>query len=396
MKRVLILECGLGFGGALTSLAAFLDAVPDGSGWEFHLLTGYPQSWIRPRGALRRVGVLPRRRLYGPASALENRLRSRLGNQAGKAAFLLDMVCSHLPYALKVARYVRTHRIDLVHLNNGVLINDAGLTGAFLAKRPAVVHVRGPEYAGRTSTGLAKLACRFMPVSRFIAETVSRLGVSADRMDIVPEGLDAEAFREAADGESVRNELGLPADAPVVGMVGCLVPWKGHAVFLDACAEVLKSHPAVFLIAGDSPDPDSPFPRFLNARAEERGVAENVRFLGHREDVASVMDACDVVVHASTSPEPFGRVILEAMALGKPVIATRGGGPSEVIAEGEDGLLVPPGDPSAMAAAIGELIERPDSRERLGRAGKRKAEELYSISRHARKILRRYRNTMEN
>jgi glycosyltransferase involved in cell wall biosynthesis len=395
VKRVLVLECGLGFGGALTSLASFLDAVPAGSGWEFHLLSSYPQSPIREGGAVRKVGILPRRRLYGPNATFEKRLRKQLGRYAGKAAFLADFFSANAIYALRVFRYVRKHRIDIVHLNNGVLINDGGLLGAALARVPRIVHVRGPEYAGRTSALYARLPNLFLPVSGFVAETVFALGVPRKRVRIVHEGLDVPRFVRGADGEGVRRALALPAETLVVGMVGCLVPWKGHPIFLEACARVSRVRDAVFLIAGDVPDRDSDFRERLESRARALGVETGTRFLGHRPDVASVMDACDIVVHASTEPEPFGRVILEAMALGKPVVATRGGGPSEVISGQENGILVNPGNPAELGDAILRLAENPALRERMGRNGRATVENAFSISRHARTILRAYRETIE-
>ncbi len=382
MKRILVLECGLGFGGALTSLASFLEGISGTSAWEFHVLTAYPQMLIRPGGAVRRVGVLPRKRLYGPHSRLEKTLQSVFRHRAGNAAFLLDMLSSGFVYSLQVAKYIRHHRIDLVHLNNGTLINDAGIIGAKLAGVPCVVHVRGPEYVGGTSSLLAKMVDHFMPVSEFIQETVTAMGVPGNRVTVVYEGLDADVFASRADGSRIAVELNLPRATPVIGMVGCMVPWKGHAVFLDACRQVLEHQHAMILIAGDAPDNKPFFRQTLERKAIDLGIGDHVRFLGHRSDVASVMDACDIIVHASTAPEPFGRVIIEAMALKKAVIATQGGGPAEIIEDRHDGLIVPPGDGSAMASAVEYLIHDPVSLKKMAVNGHQKAITSFSIERH--------------
>jgi glycosyltransferase involved in cell wall biosynthesis len=395
LKRVLILECGRGFGGALTSLASFLDAVAHGK-WEFHVLTGYPQTVIQESEIVRKVRVLKRNRLYGPSAPFEKKIRKIFGSFSGKIAFVADFFTTNLLYALHVYRYARRHGIHLIHLNNGVLINDGGLVGAVLSRIPRIVHVRGLEYKSRTSAGYAKLVHRFLPVSRFVADTVLGLGASPERIRIVYEGLDAEAFANGANGARVRRELGLDAEDLVVGMVGCLVPWKGHAVFLEACEKVSRNRDAVFLVAGDSPEQDPAALERLKSRARFLGIEERVRFLGHRADVASVMDACDVVVHASTEPEPFGRVILEGMALEKPVVATRGGGPSEVVAENADGFLVAPGSPEELEKAMLYLLENPSVRRKMGVRGRNHARDSFSVVRHAEKILEVYQDVLND
>lgn len=381
MKRILVVETGAGFGGALTSLASLLSLL-DGSRFEVHLLTAYPQDCIRAGGAVRRVAVLRRERRYGPGAEVEAALRPVLGRRAGNAAFLVDLATTGRRFAASVATYARTHGIDIIQGNNGILINDAVILAARRAGLPCVVHARGGEYPSRLGAWLAARVSRVLAVSGYVAETVAALGLPPERIVATPEGLDAAAFARGADGRAFRARHGLPADLPLVGLVACLVDWKGQDVFLEACAEALTGNGAGAVVVGAEPDGSGRELARLRAKAGRLGLGDKVWFTGHEADVASAMDACDVVVHASTSPEPFGRVLLEAMALGRPVIATGAGGPKEVIVPDVDGLLVPPGDAPAMAGAMRRLLDDGGLRERLGRCGLRKVRERYTLAAH--------------
>ena len=381
MKRILVVENGAGFGGALTSLATLLAAL-DAARWEVHLLTSYTQDHIAAGGAVRRVGVLPRSRRYGPQSGLEKALRPVLGGRAGNVAFLADMLTTGRRYALDIAAYVREHGIDVVQGNNGILLNDAVILGAKWVGRPCVIHARGGEYPSRLAGWLAGSVSRVLAVSDYVARTIRALGYAAQRIVPTPEGLDAAAFVADIDAAAFRLRHGLPRELPLVGLVACLVGWKGHDVFLEACARALPKVRAGAVIVGGEPDGSGGELQRLRQKARDLGLEDRVWFTGHEADVASAMAACQVVIHASTSPEPFGRVILEAMALGRPVVATAAGGPAEIIASGVDGWLVPPGDPPAMAAAMGGLLADDGLRERLGRAGREKVRKRYTLDRH--------------
>jgi glycosyltransferase involved in cell wall biosynthesis len=381
MKRILVVENGAGFGGALTSLETLLSSL-DASRWEVHVLTAYPQDCIVPKGAVRRVEVLPRQRRYGPATGLEAALRPVLGKKAGNAAFLIDLLSTGRRFAKTVADYARKYRIDVIQGNNGILINDAVILAAKRAGRPCVIHSRGGEYPSRLGGWLSKGVARVLAVSGYVEQTVLALGLEPSRIVLVPEGLDAAAFAQGADARAFRARHGLPEALPLVGLVACLVTWKGHDVFLEACARALPALHAGAVIVGGEPDGSGREAARLREKAQALGIEEKIWFTGHETDVASAMAACQVVVHASTSPEPFGRVLLEAMALGRPVIATQAGGPQEIIDSGSDGLLVPPGDAGAMAEAIHCLLADPDRRDRLGTAGLAKVHDRYTLSAH--------------
>jgi glycosyltransferase involved in cell wall biosynthesis len=182
----------------------------------------------------------------------------------------------------------------------------------------------------------------------------------------------------------VRRELKISDGALVVLLPGIIIEWKGQHVLLEAIPEVARQVPGVvFLFAGSTAYDRDPYLDGLLHRSQTLGLSETAQFLGHRSDILDLMYLADVVVHTSTSPEPFGRVIVEGMLCGKPVVATQIGGPEEIIKSGRTGILLPPGDPVALSTALIELLQSPDLREAIGRRAMSHAQASYGIDRHA-------------
>lgn len=165
---------------------------------------------------------------------------------------------------------------------------------------------------------------------------------------------------------------GWPSDSIVIGLFGRLVAWKGADVLLRAARHVQEGNPRVrFLLVGGTLYGHEPaHNQYLQNRARQLGLADSVHFAGHREDALPLMSGCEAICHCSLEPEPFGMVVLEAMALGKPVVATRSGGPEEIIEHGRTGMLVEPGNDRALAAAIVAIVGDPARRRELGDAAR--------------------------
>jgi glycosyltransferase involved in cell wall biosynthesis len=173
-------------------------------------------------------------------------------------------------------------------------------------------------------------------------------------------------------------------NAPVT-LVGRIAEWKGQHIFIQAAAEVLKHSPNTrFQIVGAPLFGEEEYEQELHRMTETLKITENVAFLGFRKDIPELLSASAMVVHASTIGEPFGQVVVEAMAAGRPVIATSGGALPEIVVDGETGLLVPMNDPTAMARAILELLSNRDCAEKLGVAARIRVRRLFSIDRTAR------------
>jgi glycosyltransferase involved in cell wall biosynthesis len=157
-------------------------------------------------------------------------------------------------------------------------------------------------------------------------------------------------------------------------MVGRISPWKGHDVALRATAAARRRGVAVrLLIAGAPLFGEQAVSNALRRLAGDLDLTGQVVWLGHVDDVPELLRAVDVVLHASVIPEPFGQVVVEAMAAGRAVVAAEGGGPAEIVTDGVDGLLVPPGDVEGLAAALVWLAGSAERRERLGRAARLRA-----------------------
>jgi len=203
---------------------------------------------------------------------------------------------------------------------------------------------------------------------------------------MVPEGLDLALYRlrDQAELVAVRRSLGMGLDAvPLVVMAGMVMPWKGQHVLLAAASEVLKKIPeARFVIVGEAPSGAERYAKELEGMRFGYSVEDAVTFVGYRDDIPAVMQAADVVVHASTSPEPFGRVVIEGMVMEAVVIATAIGAPPEIIEDGVSGFLVPPSDPHALAEKIVVTLRDDALRKRIGRRAREVVIERYAISRH--------------
>ena len=294
----------------------------------------------------------------------------------------------------RLLRLIRSERIDLVHTNT--LHNLYGYMAARLARRPHVWHVREivsqPAAVKRLEVFLARrFADRVVTVSSAAAEMFANDGGEhPPNLRVMWDGIDLTRFHPRNSGRRIRSELGLAPDAPLAGLVCRLDHCKGVDVFLRAAALCREELPgARFVICGGEVDGQEVVAREAVRRTSELGLDGVVSFTGWRygpEDMPEVHAALSVLVSASTRPESFGLVLIEAMAAGKPVVATNHGGAREVCVAGETGLLVPPQDSRRMADAILELLRDPPRAEAMGRAGRERAERHFDERRHAREL----------
>jgi glycosyltransferase involved in cell wall biosynthesis len=277
----------------------------------------------------------------------------------------------HIPAILEraedFANLVRRVRPDFVHLNDMLPAHRPEILGCKWARVPVLCHVRSFERLSRFDRWLASRVNRYVFISRAIADWFLALGVKVQAWDIVYNGVDGGEFYPMPDARrEVRTELGLPQDAYVVAVAGRLVPWKGHEVFVDGLERLGREYPSLWgLVVGHGGGQFAEFERHLRAKVGLGEMRGRIVFAGHRSDMNRVLAGVDVLVHTSVEPEPFGRVIVEGMAAGVPVVASAAGGVPELIEDGRTGLLFPPGDDGGLAAAVGRLISTPDLAARL-------------------------------
>lgn len=292
-----------------------------------------------------------------------------------------------LPQAWWVARLAKGQQVRLIHCNDAVSISRVGILAARLAGLPCVCFPRRFDRLGRFERWLARSVDYFVFNSGAVQRQFLEQGERPMRQRVVHNGLDLDDFPLDLDGRAVRQELGLKPQAPVVGIVGRLVDWKGHDVFLRALARVAEEWPDVQGLVVGSPEVACPhLPQELQQLAVSLGLGEAVRFVGHRQDVARLLAAMDLLVHASIAPEPFGRVLIEGMAAAKPVVASAAGGVPEIVLDGQTGLLVEPGDVQGFAQAILSLLRHPERAAALGRAGRQRVEAHFTIERYVRQV----------
>ena len=287
---------------------------------------------------------------------------------------------------LYIRRFIREHDIALVHSHTAAV-----WCGATASKGLNVPHLFYVQEIV-TSSLVRRLLTRFIAwrgdkvvvISKAVRDFLLRDVPSlAPHIEIIPPAVDAERFHSRNDGRDVREEWGVKPDEVLFGVVGRVHWWKGQDVFLEAAARVRERVPqARFAIVGDVVPGEEWRLQALRERARRLGIADRVIWAGYREDTPQVMAALDVLVLPSTQPEPFGLVVVEAMATGKPVIATAHGGPTETVVDGETGLLVPPEDAEALAEAMVELAVAPDARADMGSAGRERMLAHYTIERH--------------
>jgi glycosyltransferase involved in cell wall biosynthesis len=208
---------------------------------------------------------------------------------------------------------------------------------------------------------------------------------------VIHNGIEVDQFDPAMDGAPFRRRHGIPLDAPLVGTVGRLRPWKGQDRFLRVLARVRENVPDAWgVVVGGTPfGVEDDYPQQLRRLTDELGLTGRVVFTGHLDDVRLALAAMDVFVHAG-DPEPFGLVNLEAMAMGKPVVAFAHGALPEIVADGETGLLVPPGDEAALAEGVVALLQDHGRRAAMGQAGRRRVQTCFTARRVATEVAQVY------
>jgi glycosyltransferase involved in cell wall biosynthesis len=290
------------------------------------------------------------------------------------------------PRARALRRLFQREQPDLVYLANGITTNLDALIAAALCGLPVINHEKGLRRLGPVERFWSRWVNVCIGMTDQVTEHVRVRGARCGRFLTIYDGINCDAFAPGG-GDAVRREFAIPAGAPVVGIVGHLQRWKGQLVVAEAVARARQTHPDLrCLIVGGVHSMGEDYAAELRARTEAPDLAGHVVLTGARRDVPACIDAMDVVIHSSIRPEPFGRVLIEAMALGRPLIAPREGGPVEVVVDGETGLLVTPRDPAALAEAIVALVGDEPRRLAMGRAARERIDHVFDIRHHVRAI----------
>lgn len=275
----------------------------------------------------------------------------------------LSSMGSLLPLIAKVAQKARDY--DLIYANTQKALV-VGALASLLSRRPLVYHLHdilSPDHFSRTNRAIAvtlanTTAKLVIANSQASQAAFVEAGGRSHLTQVVYNGFDPELYRtDESIRETLRQQLGLDGRF-IVGHFSRLSPWKGQHILIEALTHCPEDVTAI--LVGEALFGEQEYAQSLHQQVAKLGLEKRVRFLGFRSDVVQLMSACDVVAHTSTAPEPFGRVVVEAMLCGRPVIAAKAGGVVELVEHGHTGWLVPSGEPILLAEAIASCKQQPD------------------------------------
>ncbi len=287
-----------------------------------------------------------------------------------------------LPLINRVATLSRNY--DLIYANTQKALV-VGAIASFVSRRPLVYHLHDilsldhfSAINRRIAVNLANRAALVIANSQASQAAFIAAGGRKDIVEFVYNGFDLGSYQNLPAATKIKQELGIDEDKFVAGHFSRLSPWKGQHILLEALTHCPENITA--LLVGDALFGEQDYVQKLHAQVAELNLGHRVKFLGFRDDVQSLMAACDMVTHTSTVAEPFGRVIVEAMLCGTPVVATSAGGAQELIEPGKTGWLVAPGNVTELAAAINDCINQPEQSACMAQAANLQAIQRFDVA----------------
>ncbi len=297
-------------------------------------------------------------------------------------------IFSHIAIIRKMIQFIKRNNIDLIHTDAPRQTFHAGIAARW-TKIPLVWHVRisEPDIKLYERT-LFSLSHKVIAVSKAVEERLEKAVPQSKKITVIYNGINIAEYGQQHPKENLKKELGIEGDNTVIGTASQLIPSKGHGVLIEAAAQVIKTVPkAKFLIIGNGSEA---YRKELLIRSKKLDLENKVVLTGYREDIPQLINLMDIVVLPSIHPEGLSRLLLEAMASSKPVIATAVGGNLESVEDGTTGLIVKTNDVDSLSQAILELVRNEKLRDLLGAAGKKRAEKLFSIEQNVFRIERVY------
>jgi glycosyltransferase involved in cell wall biosynthesis len=294
-------------------------------------------------------------------------------------------------YIWKLRGFIRRRGVDIVHTNSLKTDIIGGIAGK-LARKPVIWHVHDcidTAYLPNAAVILFRALARRLPdhvisVSRAVQKTLH-----------LPPSFPATVVHNGIPCQEPLSQEDAQGGGPLIGIVGRIARWKGQHIFIRAAAQIRERFPAArFQIVGGALFGEDDYWDELHELTRQLDMQDVVEFTGFRSDVSNLLAKFDVFVHASTSPEPFGIVILEAMMERKPVVATRGGGVPDIVRDGETGLLVPMDDVDSLSKAILKLLDSPQTMKSMGDAGRQRVLENFLIGNTAKGVENVYRRVL--
>jgi glycosyltransferase involved in cell wall biosynthesis len=274
-------------------------------------------------------------------------------------------------YALLLKR----EKSDLFHQNNS--FDPYWNVAARLCGVPAVQHIRGVS-GTTTYAPFCHLSAKVICISESVKTRILELGIDPKKVVRIYNAVDCRTFRPTRDPQDVRAELGVGPSEHLVSLFGNIQQWKGQITLAEASVHLRKKYKGIrCVLFGEIIEQD--YAEEIKRLIHAKGLEDVVLFAGYKSDVANWMNASDVIVHASIKPEPFGRVLIEAMTIGKPVIGAGIGAVPEIVENRVSGLLFQPGDHGQLCDQIDFLLSHPDEAERLGKNAACRIRKLFDV-----------------
>lgn len=310
----------------------------------------------------------------------------------------LDDLINFLPFFIRLLWTTWRFKADLIHANNEPLCNRAALLVAKCLRIPSVCHVRGDQNGSRSMRWAYSLPEHFISVSNWVADSMlQKLNIPREKINVVYDGISLENLAVNADGQAFRKQFNIPKDVFTVGLVGLLIPWKGQDLFLDTAKVLSTKIPNLkMLIIGGTPDDCVDYEKNLRQRVIDLKLQDTIDFTGHYSEMNKAYNGLDIIVSASTKPEPLGTVVIESLAIGKPLVAPNHGGAAEMIENGQTGILFKPESHQDLANSIINLYYDKNLRNSLCINAKQQALKKFSVQNHVEKVQNIYTNLLGN
>ncbi len=273
--------------------------------------------------------------------------------------------------SFKLKKLLNEYEIDLVHLNNSILRNNNWIIAAYLANIPCITHERGiNNYYPRIPKYLSTKLNAIISISNSVTETLVSNGIQKSKIVTIHNGIDPYEVISKVSDEDILEKLGLNKVKNLIGIIGNIREWKGQIVAVRAMRKIVEIYPeTVCLLIGDTAKEDGYYEDQLHSLIKELGLESNIIFTGYVKNVPDYLNILQIVLHTSIDPEPFGRVLIEAMSLSKPLIAANDGAIPEIIENGKSGLTFTPGDHDHLAELVIQLIKDKQYADSLGKGG---------------------------
>jgi glycosyltransferase involved in cell wall biosynthesis len=387
---VLYYEPTSGFGGSSRCLLGWLKEL-DRSKYDPLVAVHYDGPAIKKIRELRvKVIRIPFRSFYIYKSWADKKMVSYLLS-------LFDLIFFTLPSAIFLFVLIKKNHIKIAHLNSKPFGVIPGIIASKLAGIPCICHLHDIK----TPVKREKLFARWVDCLVVLTEKARSLYKQEypnSKIKLIANGINLKEYPLSVDATVLRKELGINDNTKVAGIIGRLVEGKGFTDFIKA-AKILneKFSDIKYVIIGSASKQDKPYEDNLRKLTTDLGLTEKVLFTGWREDIKDLIGIFDVLVQASTTfPEGFGLTVLEAMALGKPVVVTNVPGPAELVVNEKTGLIVPASNPGKLAEAIEKIVTNQEQASAMGKLGRQNAEAWFNMELTVKKIESLYDELLES